>query len=307
LHLDVQRVLETSETADLDNYAKSILDGLKGPDGILLDDTQVQTLTISWINNYGHGSGYFDVAISASPDDFILKPISFYEMPDKLWYPHGRRLWTDGVADEQSDGLHYTGLVILEVMSSGKANTRHLLRQMGMDSLGAYQRALPISSSARGFHKSRIDPGDVASRNDLHGGGRVSDVGCGTGNLTFILPEIANVTTVTGIDLTGAFVEFALAHNSDPRISFRQADARVLPFEDNSFDRAFSMLVLQFIPDAACAVAEKLSCRAPRRHRDCRCVGCLRRHVAHTHPVGHCRRARSLDRATVVPTIESAK
>ena len=159
MHLDVQRVLETSETADLDNYAKSILDGRKGPDGILLDDTQVQTLTISWINNYGHGSGYFDVAISASPDDFILKPISFYEMPDKLWYPHGRRLWTDGVADEQSDGLHYTGLVILEVMSSGKANTRHLLRQMGMDSLGAYQRALPISSSARGFHKSRIDPG----------------------------------------------------------------------------------------------------------------------------------------------------
>jgi ubiquinone/menaquinone biosynthesis C-methylase UbiE len=29
-----------------------------------------------------------------------------------------------------------------------------------------------------------------------------------------------------------------------------------LPFENNSFDRVFSMLVLQFIPDAARAVAE---------------------------------------------------
>ena len=90
----------------------------------------------------------------------------------------------------------------------------------------------------------------------LSDGDRVLDVGCGTGSLTFALPEIANVAAVTGIDLTEPFVEFARAHNTDPRISFQSADARVLPFEDNSFDQAFSMLVLQFIPDAAGAVAE---------------------------------------------------
>ncbi len=90
----------------------------------------------------------------------------------------------------------------------------------------------------------------------LSDGDRVLDVGCGTGSLTFALPEIANVAAVTGIDLTEPFVEFARAHNTDPRISFQSADARVLPFEDNSFDRAFSMLVLQFIPDAAGAVTE---------------------------------------------------
>ena len=80
---------------------------------------------------------------------------------------------------------------------------------------------------------------------------RVLDVGCGTGSLAFALPEIANVANVTGIDLTEPYVEFARARNADPRISFQQADARALPFEDDSFDRAFSMLVLQFIPDAA--------------------------------------------------------
>jgi ubiquinone/menaquinone biosynthesis C-methylase UbiE len=90
----------------------------------------------------------------------------------------------------------------------------------------------------------------------LSDGDRVLDVGCGTGSLTFTLPEIANVAGVTGIDLTGPFVEFARARNADPRVSFQRGDARVLPFEDNSFDRAFSMLVLQFIPDAARAVAE---------------------------------------------------
>jgi len=70
------------------------------------------------------------------------------------------------------------------------------------------------------------------------------------------VPQIANVASITGIDLTEAYVDFARAHNNDPRINFQQGDARALPFEDNSFDQAFSMLVLQFIPDAARAVAE---------------------------------------------------
>ena len=90
----------------------------------------------------------------------------------------------------------------------------------------------------------------------LSDGDCVLDVGCGTGSLSFTLPEIANIASVTGVDLTESFVEFARGRNTDPRISFRQADARALPFEDNSFDRAFSMLVLQFIPDSARAVAE---------------------------------------------------
>ena len=72
----------------------------------------------------------------------------------------------------------------------------------------------------------------------LSDGDRVLDVGCGTGSLAFTLPEIANVAEVTGVDLVEAFVEFARAHNTDPRITFKQADARALPFEDNSFDCA---------------------------------------------------------------------
>jgi SAM-dependent methyltransferase len=90
----------------------------------------------------------------------------------------------------------------------------------------------------------------------LADGDQVIDVGCGTGSLAFVLPEIADVAAVTGVDLVEAYVEFARAHNTDARFTFRQADARALPFENNSFDRAFSMLVLQFIRDAPRAVAE---------------------------------------------------
>jgi ubiquinone/menaquinone biosynthesis C-methylase UbiE len=90
----------------------------------------------------------------------------------------------------------------------------------------------------------------------LADGDRVLDVGSGTGSLTFALPQIANIASGTGIDLTEAYVEFARSRNTNPHITFRAADARALPFADDSFDRAFSMLVLQFIPDAARAVAE---------------------------------------------------
>ena len=87
-------------------------------------------------------------------------------------------------------------------------------------------------------------------------GDRVLDVGCGTGNLSFALPEIANVAAVAGIYQADVYVAFARSHTTDPRFSFQQADARALPFPDASFDRAFSMLVLQFIPDSDRAVAE---------------------------------------------------
>jgi ubiquinone/menaquinone biosynthesis C-methylase UbiE len=90
----------------------------------------------------------------------------------------------------------------------------------------------------------------------LADGDRVLDVGCGTGSLSFALPKAANVAAVTGIDQAEVYLEYARRHSADPRITFRHADARALPFADGSFDRAFSMLVLQFVPDGERAVAE---------------------------------------------------
>ena len=90
----------------------------------------------------------------------------------------------------------------------------------------------------------------------LSDGDRVLDVGCGTGSLTFALPEIANVSAVSGIDQAEVYVNFARTRNTDARITVDKADARSLPFRSASFDRAFSLLVLMFIPEAERAVAE---------------------------------------------------
>lgn len=153
-HLDVQTVLETSALADLDNYAKSILDGLKGPDGIFFDDTQVQSLAISWLDSYG--DAYFTVTAQSSPDDFVLKPVAFYEMPDGLWYPHGRFLWSTG-KKLTSDAHFFVGLSILETMSAFRKRMRVEMRKAGADRLRAYQKSQYLASSARGFHRSRVE------------------------------------------------------------------------------------------------------------------------------------------------------
>ena len=90
----------------------------------------------------------------------------------------------------------------------------------------------------------------------LSDGDRVLDMGCGTGSLIFALRDFANIASATGIDLTEPYVAAARTRNIDPCFTFDVGDARALPYPDSSFDRAFSSLVLQFIPEARKAVEE---------------------------------------------------
>ena len=87
-------------------------------------------------------------------------------------------------------------------------------------------------------------------------GERILDVGCGTGSLTFALPKAAAIGEIAAFDFSPVFVEEAQHRNTDPRITIRQGDATAIPFEDGLFDRALSLLVLHFVPEADKAVAE---------------------------------------------------
>jgi SAM-dependent methyltransferase len=85
---------------------------------------------------------------------------------------------------------------------------------------------------------------------------RIIDVGCGTGSLTFLIPDRANISTVEAIDYEEQFVDALRQRNTDPRISARQGDACAIPFRENEFDRALCMLVLHFVSTPDRAVAE---------------------------------------------------
>jgi SAM-dependent methyltransferase len=91
-------------------------------------------------------------------------------------------------------------------------------------------------------------------------GDRVLDVGSGTGALAAAAAAIGSVQ-VTGIERSPAYVRYAREHVSG---QFEVGDAMALPFSDDAFDRTLSMLVLNFVPDAAAALQQMIRVTRPR-------------------------------------------
>lgn len=85
--------------------------------------------------------------------------------------------------------------------------------------------------------------------------GSLVDVGCGTGSLTLAAATRYPNADIVGIDLMPDYLTQAL-HNSAPNVRFETGDASTLPFADNSFDTAFSQLLLNDLEGPAGAVGE---------------------------------------------------
>jgi SAM-dependent methyltransferase len=78
------------------------------------------------------------------------------------------------------------------------------------------------------------------------------DFGCGLGRLSQALA--VHFDSVTGVDVAPSMIEGAQARNAFPdRVSYVVNTAATLPFDDATFDFAYSILVLQHIPPKAAA------------------------------------------------------
>lgn len=122
---------------------------------------------------------------------------------------------------------------------------------------------------AAGKDLNRLTTKDLALVDESHTGGRdatiafarqirfapgshILDIGCGIGGTSRFFAEQCDCH-VTGIDLTKDFVRTAEALarrvKLEDRVSYRQASALDLPFEDQSFDGAYMMHVGMNIED----------------------------------------------------------
>ncbi len=90
----------------------------------------------------------------------------------------------------------------------------------------------------------------------LDHGDRVLDVGCGTGSLAWTIAQTTKAAKIVGIDPSKSFIEYARTRQSDPRVTFDIGDAQQLPYENGSFDKCLSSLIITFVSDAPKAVAE---------------------------------------------------
>ena len=103
---------------------------------------------------------------------------------------------------------------------------------------------------------SRLAAGEFVEWLAVPEGAAWLDVGCGTGALTELVLARAGPASVTGVDPSEGFLEFARAAVLDGRASFAVGDAQELPFADGSFDAAVAGLVLNFVPEPAQAARE---------------------------------------------------
>ena len=86
---------------------------------------------------------------------------------------------------------------------------------------------------------------------------RVLELGCGTGAVARHLAELANVAEVIGIDPSPLLLEHARRLGDDiSGLSFQEADARQLPFDNEQFDVVVAHTVLSHIPEPEKAFAE---------------------------------------------------
>jgi SAM-dependent methyltransferase len=98
----------------------------------------------------------------------------------------------------------------------------------------------------------------------IGGAAEILDVGCGTGSLTFALADAVPAARIVGIDCSQAYVDHARSRTpGGARLTFEQGDAVALPHEDQAFDAALSMLVLNFVPDAEQAASEMVRVTGP--------------------------------------------
>ncbi|HEX2084563.1 MAG TPA: class I SAM-dependent methyltransferase [Solirubrobacteraceae bacterium] len=91
----------------------------------------------------------------------------------------------------------------------------------------------------------------------------ILDVGCGEGVLTEKWARRCS-GTVVGIDLDDPALHEEWEKRSAPNLEYRVMKAENLPFEDDAFDMAAAIEVLEHVPDPEHTVAEMA--RVARRH-----------------------------------------
>ncbi len=88
--IEETRRYQTHLVADLDNVLKPILDAVTGPNGVLIDDNQVQSIQASWVTP-GPRTGFELTLEALHPDEYVTRAgLSFIEFSaDRCYMLYG--------------------------------------------------------------------------------------------------------------------------------------------------------------------------------------------------------------------------
>lgn len=150
-HVHEQNRYEESSAIDTDNIIKPLLDAISGIQGLLIDDTQVQSISCHWLDNYNKDDEYVEITIKSLPDDFILKKdLLFIEYSSHLCLPLKR----DWEIEFQKTIVHHWETML---------NMRDELIESGL----SYYNSKAVMPIQRVFHKSKLSDFDIISIKEI--------------------------------------------------------------------------------------------------------------------------------------------
>jgi SAM-dependent methyltransferase len=132
-----------------------------------------------------------------------------------------------------------------------------IINAVDINALKAKQKATWQSGNYARFATYLLNGAlEFLERSDIPAGAEVVDVACGAGQTA--IPMARNGSHVTGLDLAGNLIEEAKrrAAAEGLHVHFDEGDAEALPYEDESFDVAFSLIGAMFAPQPHIVAAE---------------------------------------------------
>jgi Holliday junction resolvase RusA-like endonuclease len=137
---------ESDASPDLDNFLKPLLDSLAGPDGILIDDSQIRTLSINWMS-WNREDTRLELFFRFIETEYVLKQgLAFVRIEGPLCMPIDTSL---PVRAQR---------ILFFAMRYQFRTRRHLMRLL--DDYYASSSVLPVQ---RRFHRTRINGFEVKS------------------------------------------------------------------------------------------------------------------------------------------------
>lgn len=143
---------ESDSKADVDNIVKPILDALSGPDGLIVNDCQVQHISSSWLSRFADEE-HVEITIRYEADSyFAKKELMFVQLQQGICMPLSNELKPEQM------------WAFLERFES-QFQVRDELMASGVPSYAA-RCAMSIQ---RAFHRTRVNGFSVRSREDMKG------------------------------------------------------------------------------------------------------------------------------------------
>ncbi|MFC2085703.1 RusA family crossover junction endodeoxyribonuclease [Bacteroidota bacterium] len=141
---------ESDYSPDLDNILKPIMDALSGPEGMMVDDCQVQSLACKWVDRRSKDEKVA-IKIYFSPDHWIRKEaLRFVHIGGGLCFPYPIRMPKEVL-----------GMLIVSMQMAMEA--KNIILEHRYD----YRRAQLVMPRHRFFHRTRLSQFEVMEVSEL--------------------------------------------------------------------------------------------------------------------------------------------